>query len=68
MLTWQITEMIQKYLSHPVDTKVDIQFSKILAFPAVTICNMNPIVKSKLSATSDVQLFETVDHVSVHLC
>ena len=35
------------YSSLPVDTSVSLKFSP-LRFPAITICNMNPVMVSKM--------------------
>ncbi|ESO09381.1 hypothetical protein HELRODRAFT_168362 [Helobdella robusta] len=35
-----------KYLRYSVDTTIKIHLSKLMNFPAVTICNNNPIRKS----------------------
>ncbi|XP_078692469.1 epithelial sodium channel subunit beta-like [Branchiostoma floridae x Branchiostoma belcheri] len=39
--------MLQRYFSYPVTTSIDIKFAS-LPFPAVTVCNVNPVRASKL--------------------
>ncbi|XP_066292698.1 amiloride-sensitive sodium channel subunit alpha-like [Branchiostoma lanceolatum] len=39
--------MLQRYFSYPVSTSIDIKFAS-LPFPAVTVCNVNPVRASKL--------------------
>eukprot|EP00058_Branchiostoma_floridae_P010016 XP_002595504.1 hypothetical protein BRAFLDRAFT_69095 [Branchiostoma floridae] len=39
--------MLQRYFSYPVTTSIDIKFAS-LPFPAVTVCNLNPVRASKL--------------------
>ena len=46
-VVWQLIDIVQKYMSHPVSTTIDIGYST-LNFPTVTICNMNPLRKSML--------------------
>lgn len=45
--TYQLYTIMTLYYSYPVQTKVKVEF-KPLPFPAVTICNMNTIRKSKV--------------------
>lgn len=47
-VVWQLTAIVQKYMSHPISTKIDIGYSS-LNFPTVTVCNMNPLRLSQLS-------------------
>ena len=46
-VVWQLIDIVQKYMSHPVSTTIDIGYST-LNFPTVTICNMNPLRNSML--------------------
>lgn len=39
---------VEKYFSYPVNVEMTIQHSNDLEFPSITICNMNPVKKSKL--------------------
>ena len=70
MLVWQIEKMVRKYLSHPVDTKVTMEFSKTMTFPAVTFCNLNPVKQSRLTEEEKVsmEIFSATytDDVSVY--
>ena len=58
---WQLTEIVKKYLSHPIATTINIGYST-LEFPTVTICNMNPIRNSMLS--EDKKLEKYLDSLS----
>jgi len=44
---WYIYSSVQAFLQYPVLVQTQINFDK-LPFPAVTICNLNPIRQSKL--------------------
>lgn len=47
--------LISQFLEYPVNTKIELGFSNLI-FPAVTICNVNPIRRSKLyMATAELQ-------------
>ncbi|XP_061175625.1 degenerin deg-1-like [Saccostrea echinata] len=56
VLSYQLSRLFGSYKSYPVKTSVDLKFSS-LPFPAVSICNMNPIKMTKLDMTSkDTQI------------
>ncbi|ESO89095.1 hypothetical protein LOTGIDRAFT_229019 [Lottia gigantea] len=46
--SWQILEIVLKYYSLPTNTEVSMTFTTKLRYPAVTICNLNPIRHSGL--------------------
>ncbi|XP_045182436.2 amiloride-sensitive sodium channel subunit alpha-like [Mercenaria mercenaria] len=51
MLVWliiQITWLFQKYLSYPVEVKIEVEAVPNLIFPSVTICNLNPLKRSMM--------------------
>ena len=50
-LIFQLSQLTSDYLSRPIKTKVSLQFES-LRFPAITICNMNPVKKSMLPIAS----------------
>ena len=47
-MLWQIALAIIKYRTHPTETNVAFNTSTELKFPAVTICNLNPVRLSAL--------------------
>ena len=49
-MIWQLIEAFQKYYRYPADTNIDTGTKTSLEFPAVTICNLNPM---RLSALAD---------------
>ncbi|XP_028418268.1 amiloride-sensitive sodium channel subunit alpha-like [Dendronephthya gigantea] len=49
MFVFQVSDLFRHYLSRPVQTSVTVTFEKQLKFPAVTICNLNVIRKSKMT-------------------
>ncbi|XP_071964199.1 acid-sensing ion channel 2-like [Antedon mediterranea] len=55
-LIYQSKELVEKFLTYPVDVQLDIEYNSELEFPAVTICNINPIRVSKLENVSDPEL------------
>ena len=49
-LLQNMISLTQNYISYPVSTTVTVVNSQQVVFPAVTICNMNPIKKSALTS------------------
>ncbi|XP_060580389.1 FMRFamide-activated amiloride-sensitive sodium channel-like [Ruditapes philippinarum] len=47
VMTYQLVELFQTFYSNPIQTTVSLDFST-LQFPAISICNMNPVRKSKI--------------------
>ncbi|XP_033757299.1 amiloride-sensitive sodium channel subunit gamma-like isoform X2 [Pecten maximus] len=52
MTIWQLTELIKKFYTYPTSTNLILNSNGSMLFPAVTICNSNPVRKSLLSSTS----------------
>ncbi|XP_028408123.1 degenerin deg-1-like [Dendronephthya gigantea] len=48
MFVYQVSDLFKLYLARPVQTSVTVTFEKKLKFPAVTICNLNLIKRSKM--------------------
>ncbi|ESN96404.1 hypothetical protein HELRODRAFT_163465 [Helobdella robusta] len=48
-LVFQLYEQVSSYVQFRVDIVITVQTDYQLAFPSVTICNMNPIKKSSLT-------------------
>ena len=44
--------VVVQVLDYDVNVNVEIKFDRNLNFPAVTVCNTNPVLKSKLLETS----------------
>ncbi|XP_060598498.1 amiloride-sensitive sodium channel subunit alpha-like [Ruditapes philippinarum] len=49
----QLYYLFNTYYSYPVQTSVKLDFDSI-AFPAITLCNMNPVRKSKLDNSEEL--------------
>jgi len=54
LMTWQITISVMKYYTYPVKTQMLYQKAGEIVFPAVTICNLNPLRQSVLSEAGDM--------------
>ncbi|XP_070194182.1 uncharacterized protein [Littorina saxatilis] len=52
MLTGHLHYLFAVFYSYPKHSTIDLGFSA-LSFPAVTFCNVNPVRRSRLEATSD---------------
>ncbi|XP_033096490.1 degenerin-like protein unc-105 [Anneissia japonica] len=55
LLLYQSKELVAKYLTYPVDVQLDVEYKTELEFPAVTICNINPIRESLLREDPDLK-------------
>ncbi|XP_060588552.1 degenerin unc-8-like [Ruditapes philippinarum] len=54
VLVIQLSGLFKTYYSHPIQTTVSLEFNSI-TFPAISICNMNPVRNSKLSNANALQ-------------
>lgn len=50
-LIYTITTEIQNFYSYPTTTAVDLDITKELDFPAITLCNLSPFNKSKVQSS-----------------
>ncbi|KAL4239574.1 hypothetical protein ACF0H5_000385 [Mactra antiquata] len=50
VVTYQLVNLFRTYYSYPIQTSVSLAFSAI-PYPAISICNMNPVRASKLDKT-----------------
>ncbi|XP_070580901.1 amiloride-sensitive sodium channel subunit alpha-like [Ptychodera flava] len=48
LFTWQVTTLLQNYYKREVDVSLQIKFESAIDFPAVTICNLNPVKLSNV--------------------
>ncbi|XP_070558969.1 amiloride-sensitive sodium channel subunit gamma-like [Ptychodera flava] len=51
VFVWQASKLVTEYFSWPVDVSIDVISKKDVAFPAVTVCNMNRIRRSEMEGT-----------------
>lgn len=64
MMAWlaiQCYWLLEKYFNYPVEVKIEIKSASKLDFPSVTVCNRNPLKRSKLTASVFSKLSETFD-------
>lgn len=47
MCVYQTYELILLYLSDPIETQIKVIMHDAMKFPAVTICNLNPVKRSR---------------------
>ena len=52
MLLWNLSSVCELYFDYPVDVAMSITHKRELVFPAVTVCNMNPIKASALAVSN----------------
>ncbi|XP_041464136.1 amiloride-sensitive sodium channel subunit beta-like [Lytechinus variegatus] len=53
VITWQVVTLFQTYFAYGYTVTYEIKFNRSQTFPAITICNMNPVMKSKLEGSDD---------------
>lgn len=51
-MSFQIVLLCQQYFEYPVELQMKMHSAHSLEFPAVTICNLNPVRQSQLSRSS----------------
>lgn len=61
---YEITHSFQEYMKHPTQTEVSLATREKLIFPAVTVCNLNPLKLSNLINTS---LWDNVVSISLFI-
>lgn len=54
---WQLAGVFGLYLAYGTSSQVSISFESPMDFPSVTICNLNPVLKSTLHLDADIQAF-----------
>ncbi|XP_077988552.1 epithelial sodium channel subunit alpha-like [Glandiceps talaboti] len=55
------TSLVNRLLDYDVKVDMSIEFSRNLVFPAITICNLNPLRKSKLEASENDEFRKAFD-------
>ena len=50
VLAWQVTAAVIKYYTYPVKTQMFYETAGQLEFPAVTMCNLNPLREGALAS------------------
>ena len=48
MFLYQFSELVENYSKYPTNIQINIETARSLKFPAVTVCNENPIRKSQV--------------------
>jgi len=46
VLMYNVVELTKKYIDHPISVQLNVDHQPQLTFPAVTVCNMNPVKRS----------------------
>ncbi|XP_060579534.1 uncharacterized protein LOC132736423 [Ruditapes philippinarum] len=62
VVSFQLYLLFKTYYSYPSQTSVSLDFSPI-AFPAITLCNLNPVRKSQLHRSEDLRDLLSEDQV-----
>uniref|UniRef100_T1KCT8 Uncharacterized protein n=1 Tax=Tetranychus urticae TaxID=32264 RepID=T1KCT8_TETUR len=67
LTTNSLIQIVLEFLSFPIIVNVLVADSRVLPFPAVTICNLNPVHRSRFCAYQDENINKPVDVESI-LC
>ncbi len=51
--TYQIYDLVRQFLAYPKNVEIKLEF-QALHFPAVTICNVNPLINKRISKVNHV--------------
>jgi len=54
-LLYNTVQLTIKYLDYPVSVKFHVDHQQQLTFPAVTVCNMNPVKRSAWLAAQNAE-------------
>ena len=65
MCIFETNEIIVLYLSKPIETQIKMTVNDAMEFPAVTICNLNPVRRSRLEFLSTSQLGDQIKSLTV---
>ena len=65
ILLWQAYRLVDEYRGSPSTTTINMITNNKLAFPAVTVCNMNRLRRSKLAGTRFEPLLDMDRHVTI---
>ncbi|XP_072175728.1 epithelial sodium channel subunit beta-like [Diadema setosum] len=66
ILLWQAVLLVDEYTNHPSTTHIQLVTKTKLQFPAVTVCNMNRLRRSKLPGTRFQELLDLDRQVSLY--
>eukprot|EP00057_Strongylocentrotus_purpuratus_P023580 XP_011678054.1 PREDICTED: amiloride-sensitive sodium channel subunit gamma-2 isoform X4 [Strongylocentrotus purpuratus] len=47
VVVWQLTTIINNFFAYEVDVNIDFVRQRAIKFPAITVCNLNPVPLSK---------------------
>ncbi|XP_033101586.1 degenerin mec-4-like, partial [Anneissia japonica] len=53
LMFWQVYTLFEAYFAYEYIVGLEVRYNKTLPFPAVTICNLNPVLKSKLEEADE---------------
>ncbi|KAH7643354.1 amiloride-sensitive sodium channel alpha subunit-like protein [Dermatophagoides farinae] len=58
-----LIDLIKDYVQYPVTVNVRIADSRVLPFPAITICNLNLVHRSRFCAAKNVEKPEIIENI-----
>lgn len=58
-----LIDLIQDYVQYPVTVNVRVADSRVLPFPAITICNLNPVHRGRFCAAEHIDKPDLVKNI-----
>lgn len=58
-----LIDLIQDYVQYPVTVNVRVADSRVLPFPAITICNLNPVHRGRFCAAEHIEKPDLVKNI-----
>ena len=58
-----LIDLIEDYVQYPVTVNVRVADSRVLSFPAVTICNLNLVHRGRFCAAKDLDKPEIIENI-----
>lgn len=58
-----LIDLIEDYVQYPVTVNVRVADSRVLPFPAITICNLNLVHRGRFCAAKDIEKPEIIENI-----
>lgn len=65
VVVWQLTTIITNFFAYEVDVNIEFVRNRAVNFPAITVCNLNPLPMSKADVLRDIASNDEYDASSL---